>query len=448
MHAPKINVRETLSLTPDDFTRLLTTHQLSGASIGSLIGTPPRIGVALSGGMDSMTLTLLLQEWVASLNGILFSFTVDHGLRENSRAEALQVSAWMQKRGIPNEILTWAHEDQEIPTTRLQERARTARFELLLKACRDHQLSALFLAHTQDDQAETFLMRLAHQSGVDGLSAIRPIEKRAGIYLMRPLLEVSKSTLQETLSKRFNHPYVEDLSNQNASFERVRIRQASSLLRSLGITPEVLTNVIEKQNHASQALEMITMLTLKKAFTLDPLGFGILERQALVRQPYEIKRRVFERILRAFSPTLYSPRGHAIHTLINTLESKERVQKTLAGLLIEKKGTQIFFYREPKALEGKEIKLITPQNFQWDHRFEVEFDRDAKLPKALNLKALGVQGRLDITRIMPKLTELPKKALETLPSFWDTGTLWSVPALNMNASIQTSVASWDTFFKR
>src|SRR5690606_28898682 len=124
---------------------------------------------------DSMALALLLAHWAGGRNVTLHALTVDHDLRDASVDEALQVERWMNAAGIPHTTLRW--EDGRAYRARpgsAQEAARDARYELMLNWCAENGASHLFLAHHADDQAETFLMRLARGSGVDGLAAMAP----------------------------------------------------------------------------------------------------------------------------------------------------------------------------------------------------------------------------------------------------------------------------------
>ena len=135
------------------------------AALGLSPGDGP-FAVATSGGPDSMALALLFKDW-----GEATFLTFDHRLRKESKAEALQVKAWLAASGQPHEILTWRGAK---PAAGIQAAARQARYQALEGWCRERGVKYLFLAHTRDDQAETFLIRLLRGSGVDGLAAMAP----------------------------------------------------------------------------------------------------------------------------------------------------------------------------------------------------------------------------------------------------------------------------------
>ena len=205
-----------------------TTGPLSVAEMDSLMAGlgpfegEPHIAVAVSGGADSLALILLCKNWVDMRKGTVSALSVDHGLREGSTDEIKQLGKWLIARGIEHIALTWKGDK---PLTGLQAAARTARYNLLENWCRKHNVLHLLLGHHQDDQAETFLLRLAHDSGIDGLAGMADIIEKSHVRLLRPLLTTPKDRLCATLNAA-SQPWLEDPSNENEDFERVRIRNS------------------------------------------------------------------------------------------------------------------------------------------------------------------------------------------------------------------------------
>src|SRR5262245_11003154 len=160
----------------------------------------PHIAVAVSGGPDSLALTLLLAEWAQARGGRVDALTVDHRLRPESATEAAQVGRWLAPLpGVTHHILPWSDPK---PETGIQAAARDARYRLLAAHCRDHAILHLCVAHHRDDQHETHRLRAGHGSGpigLAGMSAIRPLE---GVRLLRPLLGVAKAELVALLEAR------------------------------------------------------------------------------------------------------------------------------------------------------------------------------------------------------------------------------------------------------
>ena len=158
------------------------------------------------------------------------------------------------------------------PNTGLQAAARAARYRLMADYARAHDIGLILNAHTEDDQAETLLMRLARGSGLDGLGAmapIAPLQDGESLLIARPLLDVPKARLQASLRRR-GIGWIEDPSNASPVFERVRLRAAKAALESLGLTPGMLSLSARRLRQARSALERWV------ADVLDPAA-GIVE---------------------------------------------------------------------------------------------------------------------------------------------------------------------------
>ena len=180
----------------------------------------PLIAVAVSGGPDSLALTLLASRWAKSRGGRVIGLTVDHGLRRASAEEARQTGLWLKNHGIEHHRLTWTGPK---PTTGLQQRARTARYDLLAGWCRQAGILHLLTAHHRQDQAETLALRKARQSGANGLAGMAAIRELQGLRLLRPFLDVDKNRLTATLGQ-LGQRWIDDPSNRHLDFTRNRLR--------------------------------------------------------------------------------------------------------------------------------------------------------------------------------------------------------------------------------
>jgi tRNA(Ile)-lysidine synthase len=152
----------------------------------------PHLAVAVSGGADSLSLALFAAAWARKRGGCASALTVDHGLRPEAAAEARRVGRWLRARGIEHRIIAWRGTK---PAANIQAAARAARYGLLSAWCARHGVLHLLLAHHADDQAETYLMRLARGSGVDGLAAMAPVHELPSVRVLRPLLDVPRARL-------------------------------------------------------------------------------------------------------------------------------------------------------------------------------------------------------------------------------------------------------------
>jgi tRNA(Ile)-lysidine synthase len=207
--------------------------------------------IAVSGGPDSMALLRLAARW-RSQGGTppVFAATVDHGLRPDSAAEALAVAGWAEAIGVPHAILAW---EGDKPATRIQERAREARYALLASHAGAVDADTILAAHHADDQAETILHRLARGSGVRGLAGMAAETRRGPVLLARPLLEFDKSALV-ALCGRLGQAFVSDASNGDPRFARGRLRGLAATLAREGLDRDALLRLGRRARRADEAL--------------------------------------------------------------------------------------------------------------------------------------------------------------------------------------------------
>jgi tRNA(Ile)-lysidine synthase len=249
-------------LTGDEFARLL-------APLGPF-EPAPHLAVAVSGGADSLALALLADFWARERGGSVTALTVDHRLRPGSTDEAERVRAWLSARGIAHRILTWLG---PYPLTDLQAAARAARYRLLADWCRDAGVLHLLIAHHRDDQAETLLLRLGRGSGAAGLAGMAALVEQPDCRLLRPFLSVPPARLRATLDA-LDQPWIEDPSNRNPVFARVRLRVARQMLDGLGLSPARLADTAGHLGRARAALEAATDALLAKDARRVPHRLG------------------------------------------------------------------------------------------------------------------------------------------------------------------------------
>jgi tRNA(Ile)-lysidine synthase len=370
----------------------------------------PFIAVAVSGGGDSMALTLLLHDWVQARGGKILALTVDHKLREDSTAEVEQVRVWLEARGIAHKILTW-HGDK--PATCLQERARAARYDLLLAACAEHGCTALAFAHNLEDQIETFWMRLAHGSGLGGLAGMAASRRMNGIRIIRPLLTFSRAALRTTCAA-YGVSWVDDPSNENKKFLRVRLRQFESVLAAEGLTPQRLAQTLQKLEYAHAALEEVAAQVFEVCITLHPEGHATLLSSALQMHPRDIQTRVLAHVLHSIHPQDYPPDSSAMEHLRLDVLSPSFAGRTLAGCEIFPHGAMIYLCREASR---QRVQIL-----------------DSPLESGM----LGEDGLRELKNkagVLPQLEALPFKVRKTLPSLWRGESLVAIPCLGWTDGI-------------
>ena len=392
------------------------------------LGLKPEDGpfaVAVSGGPDSMALALLFKDWAKASY-----LTFDHGLRAESKTEARQVKDWLTKLDLQCEILTW---EGEKPTSGIQAAARHARYQAMENWCGNHGVKYLAVAHTRDDQAETFLIRLFRGSGVDGLAAMAPISPPishpGGPKLLRPLLDVSKARLIATL-KAAGQDWIEDPSNENEDFLRVQVRKALGNSDIEGFDIQTLAKTATRMARAKGLLQGLTDEVLEDALVVSAYGFGALDVAKLLTVHEEIGLRALSRMLVYFGGGGYPPRLEAVERLYNTLGRKSFKGATLAGCQLDpKSGGKIIISREVAAI--KHVLPLKPnETGLWDGRFEVHLNRGGS---AGDIRALGQDGWLEILSVNPdlKALDIPLNVIFGLPAFFNKESLQEIPHLNI-----------------
>ncbi|HEY6733136.1 MAG TPA: tRNA lysidine(34) synthetase TilS, partial [Roseiarcus sp.] len=234
------------------------SHAFSSADIDALFapfGRAKALLIAVSGGPDSTALLLMAAEWAKRRGKTrIEAATVDHGLRPESADEAKAVAALCARLGVSHRILQWKGAK---PTSRLQERAREARYRLLVDHAKAISADALMTAHHADDQAETVLFRLLRGSGVAGLRGMDNMTARDGMTIARPLMGLKKRDLIAFANTR-ETPFIDDPSNVDPRFARTRLRALLARLDEEGLNAEALDRLARRARETEEALAHLT----------------------------------------------------------------------------------------------------------------------------------------------------------------------------------------------
>jgi len=401
----------------------------------------PHIAVAVSGGADSMALALLGHQWARDSGGRMTALSVDHGLRAGSDHEAEQVGRWLEALGIEHRVLTWGGVK---PGSGVQAAAREARYSLMAATCRQAGIFHLLCAHHQEDQAETFLLRLARSSGIDGLAAMSPILETDGIRLLRPLLEMPKSRLRGVLTGQ-GQAWIEDPSNDNTAFARVRIRKALPGIAATGMSVAVLAQTAARMARARVALEAAASNLLGSTAFVHPSGYLRLDGQTLFAAPEEISLRALSRSLMCVGGEVYPSSVQKVENLHEKMKTQFFGDSGWKGATLARcrvtpgPGGTFHVFREMRNLP---VPMMLPDcaRLNWDQRFDLRLNR---LPKkrtgrkfqsdhnTLSLAPLGRQGLQDICAAsdVPWVRALPKPVLWTLPALFDEAGVVHAPHL-------------------
>src|SRR4051794_10915035 len=215
----------------------------------------PAIVLAVSGGPDSVAMMWLAARWRRAMprGPRLVAVTVHHGLRPEAGREARDVKHLAKSLDLPHRTLRWSGAK---PKTGVPSAARDARYRLLAEAARAAGATHVLTAHTQDDQAETLLMRMSRGSGIAGLAAMARQSRREGVVLARPLLHIPKARLLATL-KKAKIGFTDDPTNRDANFARPRLRAMMPALAAEGFDARNLSRLASRFARANAALEIL-----------------------------------------------------------------------------------------------------------------------------------------------------------------------------------------------
>ena len=316
--------------------------------------------LAVSGGSDSMALLRLAALWSQG-RVKLTVLTVDHGLRREAAAEAEQVASWCLALSIDHHSLPWTGQK---PATGVQAKARKARYDLMAAWCIAHDAQWLVTGHTQDDQAETVAMRQQRTSTVESLSGIWETMSWDGINVLRPLLGQRREDLRSFLNS-VGQPWLDDPSNEDERFERVRVRKA---LKADSIVE--LAQIAVAAGQAARALEHAARTWLEGKLTIFPEGYGRLPRADFCALEAQLRIRVLHQLIQLFgagSRVLPSELDHIAGWLLKGQLSR----RTLGGAVIAGRQETLLLGREAGRISA--VPVIVPQSGEtlWDGRFAI-----------------------------------------------------------------------------
>jgi len=391
------------------------------------------VAVGVSGGADSMALCVLLQEDGFKVTAL----TVDHGLRPESREEALTVRRWMARYQIPHHILT----AKVSKDGNLQANARAARYRLLEEWCVENKVPQLAVGHHQDDQIETYLLHQKRGS-VMGLSGMARRRTLGDVTLFRPFLPVPKYLLVKYLEGK-RQEWVHDPSNDDLEFDRIKMR--AQVRDGKVDTPQILKELAIHQQKR-RLLERLCFTFLERHAVLEETGILHLPLDQVKSD--EISILSLRRGLMSVGGQDIPPRWADIERAVEALKN-EKKPYTLAGcyLFVEKdgEGTQrLYMAREPAAAETVPLT----DSLWWDARFQIEGASPPKpkskptskplakeTEKATDyvVAALGESGWQQVAAQISKEAlgdlQVPKRALWSLPAVWHLDNVVAVPHL-------------------
>jgi tRNA(Ile)-lysidine synthase len=394
--------------------------------ISSFIGKE-RFAIAVSGGSDSLALSVLAKLYSLENDNAFVSLIINHKLRKESAEEARVTYKNLTQKKIKAKILTYQGEKF---SSNIQKKARDLRYDLFHKYCAKNKIKFLILAHHQDDLIENFYIRLIRGSGIKGLTSLQNIfEYSKNFYLLRPLLNFNKQELLSVTKKSYSS-WIEDPSNKNDKFLRVRIRKMQTKLQKEGFNPKRIIKTIDNLNTAKDSLDFYIFKSEKKYLNFYKEGYATLKSSIFNNEAQEVIFRVIIKAIHFVSGEYYPPRSDSLKGLMKNLLAKSFKSSTLGGCLIEKNKNIISFYREDRDVAVETLNK-TKQKTNWDDRFLV--NKNFNNQQQFVVKKLGNHGieYLRKNKFNDYGNKIPVHAKKTLPSFWNNeGQLLFVPFVN------------------
>ena len=406
-------------------------RDLGGEVARHLLPTPPpALGVAVSGGGDSVALLHLLHDFAQTHSVQLHVVTVDHGLRPGASGEAEEVGRLCGSLSVPHTILKWTGWDGQ---GNLQKAARDARYRMIAEWTRETRLQTVALGHTLDDQAETVLMRLARGAGVDGLSAMAPRRLAHGVTWIRPLLGISRDDLRQELQDR-NVSWIEDPSNEDLRFDRIKMREAMKVLTPLGIDAEALGQVAFNMARARDALGWQAFLEARRIARVEA-GAVRIDWRAYRTLPDEAVRRILLSALGWISGSGYAPRRKPVLALIDAL--KQGSGGTIDGCQAWRDRDALWIFREYQPVRD----LTCTLDAFWDGRWQLQ---GGVAEAGLHIAALGSVGVEQLPAW--RATGRPRDVLRVTPAIWRETELVAAPMAGFRNGWHARIAGGEEAF--
>jgi tRNA(Ile)-lysidine synthase len=297
--------------------------------------------VAISGGPDSIALSFLTK--IYSIKNFLNVkyYIVDHKLRNNSTFEAKNVQKHLKPFSINLNILTWKGVK---PKKNIQSIARNKRYELLVDKAKRLRIEHILLGHHLDDLFENFFIRLLRGSGLNGLVSLDKETQRNKVNLVRPLINFDKNDLIYICNHVFGF-YVEDPSNQDIKFKRVKVRNFLKQLALEGLDRKKFILTIKNLKFANENIKFYVQRNLKKNVTFTNTNNAILAEDFFI-QSDEVVFRSLAELLKLIGKKYYHVRGKKIDNIIDLIKHKSSFKVTLGGCLIKKINRTVILLKE------------------------------------------------------------------------------------------------------
>ena len=298
--------------------------------------------VAVSGGPDSLALSFLSK--IYSIKKCLNPkyIIVDHKLRKHSTVEAKYVKKKLNRISINSDILTW---NGVKPKKNIQSVSRYKRYNLLIAKAKKSKIHNILIGHHMDDLFENFFIRIIRGSGLKGLVSLDKKTQTEGINLIRPLLDFNKKDLI-FISKFIFGSYVEDTSNKDDKFKRVKIRNFLKQLENEGLDKSKFLLTIKNLKSANKTIQYYVKKNLSENTVFDNKKKLYILNNSFFHNSDEVNFRSFTEIIKLAGKKYYPVRGKKIEKVIKLIITKAQFKVTLGGCIIKKLNETIIVSKE------------------------------------------------------------------------------------------------------
>ncbi len=300
--------------------------------------------VGVSGGPDSLALCFLTKIYSIKKSLNAYYYIVDHKLRKNSSIEAQSVKKLLKKYNIKSDVLKWFGKK---PISNIQSIARNKRYSLLINQAKKLDIKTILTGHHLDDMYENFFIRISRGSGLNGLVSFSENTKRDKVNLLRPMISFEKKYLNYVTTKVFKS-YIEDPSNEDNKFKRVRIRKLIKNLQNDGLDKNKFLLTIKNLTDSNETIKFYVTKNLEDNSYIYKDKSKIILNEEFFNQPHEVTFRSLTEIIRFVGNKYYSVRGKKVDAIIDKLkgENKLSFKLTLGNCIIYKVNQSIIVEKE------------------------------------------------------------------------------------------------------
>ena len=319
------------------------------------------IAVAVSSGVDSMSLLHISNIWAKKYKKKLYVISYNHNLRKESLIEVKYVKTISKKLGWEHKTLKWSQPAKK----NILENARIARYQAISNFCKRQNINTLLLGHHLDDLIETFCIRLLKNSRLDGLCPMTASRKLFNLNLIRPFLQTSKQEMY-SYAKLNKIRFFEDPTNKNSNYIRTKIRFLLEKNKNL-------------KYKFSKSVDLFCRLkkysdNITNKFNLDNIkfekeGYFLINRINFLKLPEFLNIKILNIIIMNLGNNTYPLRSRTLLRLSKTILEEKLSTTSAGGCLLINQKTHIFILREFNHIKDLKLSISQGKKAIWDKKF-------------------------------------------------------------------------------